>query len=260
MARKRKFEPSKELQFKLLELAGMDTPELAPTAEDFLGDAVKLKRLADRGDGPSRYLFYVRSCLRYFEYTVSKNGDVAFELDTLGSTAKLLEYAAHKTRSLVRQGIEADDLTQIKDYAHLAVLAFRLAAVARFQRYVAKSAKIKRFHDQCGLFESKAVKHERVRQANAVSGIMAPGPSFTPEERQQNEEYSRFIVKESADVANALDHWRMASTIIDDVRQKFGAEQVPRLALLPPMYLLHSEEGLGDLPKRVRKSLEEMYD
>ncbi len=259
---KRKFEPSDELERLLLELVGMaPAPSVSPQVEDYRSDAIRLKRLADRAEGPTKYLLYVRSCLRYFEFVaVSVEGVDA--LATLGSTAEMVEYAAAKAASVTRAAAASGDAEELEQYAHLAVLALRLSAVARMQRFYLKSDKLKRYFDAVKAFEKARAKADKIRMANQKSGIAALGAQGPSEaELREDQGHRQLLVDSSEDALRAMEHWRAADKLLDEARRVLQAKgrKAQRLDLLPNVALVHSHEGLGDMPQAVRKSLEDIY-
>jgi hypothetical protein len=258
---KRKYEPSEELERMLLELVGM-APSASPQADDYRADAIRLKRLADRAEGPTKYLLYVRSCLRYFEFVAVSDEGVESSIATLGSTAEMVEYAAAKAASVTRAAAANSDMEEVEQYAHLAVLALRLSAVARMQRFYLKSDKLKRYFDAVKAFEKARAKQDKIRMANQKSGLAALGAQGPSDAELRDDKGHRQLLVDSAeDSLRAMEHWRAADKLLEETVRVLHAKgrKTQRLDLLPPVALVHSHQRLGDMPDVVRKALEEIY-
>mmetsp|Transcript_1707 Transcript_1707/g.2686 ORF Transcript_1707/g.2686 Transcript_1707/m.2686 type:complete len:259 (-) Transcript_1707:400-1176(-) len=257
MGKKRKFEPSADLERLLLELAGI---VVQPSAEDLRSDAINLKRLANSKEGALKYLFYLRSSLRYFEYveTLKSPSDLAA---TLTGTAELLEYTARKSALEVRDvdSSQPDDVARVKEFMHLAVLGFRLAAIARLQNFVVKSTKLRQCWDVCKRVEKKRKKAEQLRDVNATNGLRPSGMLLTDEDTRQFSEYSKFVLEQSEDSLMAIENWQSATDLCANAKKLRGTEHVSTLEKLAPLTLMADKQTLSSVALVARTALDTIY-
>eukprot|EP00516_Mucochytrium_quahogii_P005693 CAMPEP_0203761368 /NCGR_PEP_ID=MMETSP0098-20131031/14471_1 /ASSEMBLY_ACC=CAM_ASM_000208 /TAXON_ID=96639 /ORGANISM=" , Strain NY0313808BC1" /LENGTH=233 /DNA_ID=CAMNT_0050655335 /DNA_START=199 /DNA_END=897 /DNA_ORIENTATION=+ len=224
-----RFVASDWLQAQILELAGVQVsrelknvpkPELPTNNEDENDDSLetsedsaslgkeakRLKHLADKTDGPIKFLLYLRSCLRYLEYSGSINLDQ--RIDTLGSTAALLEYAARKSHGFAKQALDTQNEKKMSEYGHLAYLGYKLAAVTRMNRFYLKSEKLRRFWDAVTAFDTKKQKAERLKRGNIdINAASSSQFYISPQETQTDARNREYIVKEAQDSIMAMASW-----------------------------------------------------
>lgn len=264
---KRKFEPSDDLKKLLLELAGIEDAskldkksageaqaakgddEELPSVEVLRAEATELKRRADKTAAPLKYVFYIRSSIRYLQMLPAlKKATVEVIIAHLGSTAGILEFAADQCLSKVKHALTSNDLGLLEQYAHLAALAYKLATVTRLQRYYCKTDKLKRCLDAVKAIDSKKRKSH----------------GFLSEEDQRADTgYRTYIASQGEDSILAMDHWRKAEKLAVDTHEMHkkcsSTSTSIRIDQLPPITGLMPEQGLDALLRTLRKALDVMY-